>query len=561
MMDSSFGSIGEFFIDNRERYPTQPGIGERVGDSYCFWTWAEITNKIFSFSEALSREGLRRGDRVAFIAGNSYSRFIAEMAVISSGFVSVPLFAGYPSETLQQLIEFSEVEMLIVDQKSRLDTFSARSIPMRTISLDSFSFPSEMESSATIKERFQSVPPDTTAFIMYTSGTSQFPKGVQLCHRHILSQQQALSLVWNPRPGLKTLSYLPWHHSFGGLFERFFVVASAGCLGLDDSAGKNIDRMLENFDLIKPNCFFSVPKVYQEIVARVLTSPKIEESFFHRDLEFVFTAAAPLPLSVSDVFKEKGVPVVEGWGLTETSPCCTLTPKTVDRIQGVVGFAIPGVEIRLDEENEILVRGPNVMTGYWRQEEATREVLSEDGWFKTGDLGEMTPAGLKILSRKDRMFKLDNGEKIFPPVLEEQVKTHCKFVKHAYVFGAGQRNPLLIVFPSNELLASTSRSLLDRSNCLYPKDPSSFSNCLGRCLIEINSALSKIERIDRALVINRELSLDRGELTPSFKVVPRRVSENYHEYIRAVEDGRFEDLPEDAYVVRIRKEECCHGSR
>ena len=116
------------------------------------------------------------------------------------------------------------------------------------------------------------------------------------------------------------LCYLPWHHSFGGLFERFFAVAFGGCLALDDGCGKDVDRLLENFAEIRPHLFFSVPKIYQEIAARVQAKPEVERAFFHSELKFVFTAAAPLPMSASEVFRDHGIPVVEGWGLTETSP-------------------------------------------------------------------------------------------------------------------------------------------------------------------------------------------------------------------------------------------------
>ena len=182
---------------------------------------------------------------------------------------------------------------------------------------------------------------------------------------------------------MRFLCYLPWHHSFGGLFERFFALHSGGCLAIDDSWGRNTDRLLENFSEIRPHVYFSVPKVYQEIVSKIMVNPELERSFFIPELKFVFTAAAPLPMSVSSVFKSRGVPVVEGWGLTETSPCCTLTDLSVDRAPGLVGSPIPGVEIRLDEDGEILVRGPNVMRGYVDQPEATAEVLDAEGWFRT----------------------------------------------------------------------------------------------------------------------------------------------------------------------------------
>jgi len=279
--------------------------------------------------------------------------------------------------------------------------------------------------------------------IMFTSGTSSSPKGVQLTHGNLMSQQKALEILWQPESGMRFLCYLPWHHSFGGLFERLFALHSGGCLAIDDSGGKDAGRLLQNFSEIKPNVYFSVPKVYQEIVTRILAEPELGDSFFHDGLKFVFTAAAPLPLSISEIFKHKGVPVVEGWGLTETSPCCTLTGFSLERTPGVVGFPIPGVELKLGDENEILVKGPNVMRGYFRRPEASAGVFS-DGWFRTGDVGTIGDEGVRIISRLDRMFKLGNGEKVFPARIEDRIAGRCKFIKYAYVFGSGQKNPSLL---------------------------------------------------------------------------------------------------------------------
>lgn len=172
---------------------------------------------------------------------------------------------------------------------------------------------------------------------------------------------------------------------------------------------------------------------------RVQAHPAAEQTFFHPELRFVFTAAAPLPLSTSNVFRDHGVPVVEGWGLTETSPGVTLTERTLERSPGVVGWPMAGIEVALAEDGEILVRGPNVMSGSFRNEEATRAVFTADGWFRTSDVGEFGPEGVRILSRKERMFKLGNGGKVFLAQIEQRPQGRCQFVKYAYVFGSGLR--------------------------------------------------------------------------------------------------------------------------
>ena len=381
-----------------------------------------------------------------------------------------------------------------------------------------------------IEKLFLDIAPTDTCLIMFTSGTTRFPKGVRLTHYNILSQQSALRTLWNPDPGMRFLCYLPWHHSFGGLFERFFALHSGGCLAVDDSWGKDIDILFKNFSEIKPHIYFSVPKVYKEIISRVLVSKESEDIFFHKDLKFVFTAAAPLSLAISDVFKQKDIPVVEGWGLTETSPCCTLTKLLLHRKPGVVGFPIPGVEIKLGDDDEILVRGANVMQGYFNMPDETAKVLDEDGWFKTGDIGEIIPDGLKIKARKDRIFKLNNGEKVFPSMLERNIGNLCKFIKHAYIFGAGQDHPVALLFPNYELLDSTGISVLDESECNHPGTSDLLTTCFSECLHKINRHLNvDFERIEKAVLIDQELSLEKNELTPSFKIIPRSIEKNYKE--------------------------------
>jgi len=420
-------NIGTMFLTNRDKYGDMPAFAQRENGEYRYWTWNEVVNDICKFSAYLKSKGLKRGDHIAVISRNYYQRLVVEMAIMASGFVSVPIFHRYSEEMMAKLLEFSEVKMLILVNYRRLEYLPVENKHLVVMETPEFprkqyDFESRVEffddimsniklspeRQREIEESFLTVSPTNLCLIMFTSGTTRFPKGVMLSHHNILSQQSALRTLWNPEPGMRFLCYLPWHHSFGGLFERFFALHSGGCLAVDDSWGKDIDMLFKNFSEIKPHIYFSVPKVYDEIISRVLVSKESEDIFFHKDLQFVFTAAAPLSLAISDVFRRKNIPVVEGWGLTETSPCCTLTKLLLHRKPGVVGFPIPGVELKLGEVDEILVRGDNVMQGYFKMPDETTKVLDEDGWFKTGDIGEITPDGLKIKARKDRIFKLNN---------------------------------------------------------------------------------------------------------------------------------------------------------
>ncbi len=573
-------NIGSLVLDNAARHAAAPAFAERLDGPYRLRSWTDFGEDVqraaAQWLRLREQAGARWQGRIAFIAGNSYTRHVSELAVMASGMISVPVFAGYPADLLAELLRFSQLDLLVTDQPDKVLALPADALPRRLLLLAEpatgealaayeqaggqvlrFAEVVAAEPDAAMRIRVErelrSVEAERVCLIMFTSGTSGFPKGVQLSHRNLLSQQQALAQCWQPEPGLRMLCYLPWHHSFGGLFERFFALAFGGCLALDDGGGKDIDRLLANFAEIRPQVFFSVPKIYQEIAARVQAQPALEQAFFHPQLKFVFTAAAPLPLSASEVFRAHGVPVLEGWGLTETSPCCTLTPLSLERTPGVVGWPIPGVELALAEDGEILVRGANVMRGYFRDEAATRAAFTADGWFKTGDIGAFGPEGVRIISRKERMFKLSNGEKVFPAQIEERIHVRCQFVKYAYVFGSGQRTPHLLVFPNRQAFEGCAggRRCGD-DGCARPQDSEQLARCLSNCMLEINARQAAgFESIRRALVVGRELSIDDNELTPSFKLIPRRIEERYADCIEAMEQGCYERLPADVFVLDL----------
>jgi long-chain acyl-CoA synthetase len=421
------------------RLSSRPVCGQRVEAHYRFWTWQKLFEDVLCFLGFLKCQGLKVGDRVAFITGRSYLRMASELAVMAGGYVSVPLFKGYPAKMKSELLALSKASLLIAEDDADLMDLEPEGLPVRT--LVSFSWDSaDSSKDLWTQGKFGEIKPDHPALILFTSGTTAFPKGVTITHKNILAQQRAHEILWNLKPDIKLLSYLPWDHVFGSLFERFLALYSGGCLCLDDSGGKDISRLLENFSIIQPDYFFSVPLVYDRIRDYLTLHPQWEGAFFHPRLRFIFTASAPLSPNTAAYFQKKNLPMVEGWGLTETSPSCTLTQPSLKPHDGV-GFPIPGVEIKISEENEILVRGHNVMSEYFNAPEKTKEVLDGEGWLKTGDLGEISQSGLKVHGRKDRIFKLSNGRKVNPAEMENTIKSRCPWIHQIYIFGTGKRLP------------------------------------------------------------------------------------------------------------------------
>jgi long-subunit acyl-CoA synthetase (AMP-forming) len=386
---------------------------------------------------------------------------------------------------------------------------------------------------------------------MYTSGTMGVPKCVQLTHKNILSQQAALAKMWNINPDDRFLSYLPWHHSFGGIFELFTALYNGAAISLESGYGRDPKIILENWNKVLPTVFFSVPKVYQSLVELIKNDSEAEEIFFHPQLKFVFTAAASLPNNLSEEFERRNIPVIEGWGLTETSPCCTLTDPNKKRHHGVVGNPLPGVSIRLADDGEIQVKGSNVMKGYYKNDEANKNIFTDDGWFCTGDVGEITEDGLKLISRKDRIFKLSNGEKVVPSDLEKLIEMKCHYISFAMVVGSGQDYPVAILFPNKKLLKQPDYALSPEEGCYCPRNLEELGKCLHGCLHDANCGIGqKFAQIKAAMIIDDELSLEKGTLTPSMKVAPKNVVNAYRAHLQNLY-GEDNPVEEEIYIIRL----------
>jgi long-subunit acyl-CoA synthetase (AMP-forming) len=547
---------------NTARLGGRPIYQEVRGGAYTPLSWLAFRRDVTCLQNALGALGLRKGDRVAFLSTNRQEMLEMELAVMSMGAVSVPIFAGYSADQADALVTFCEPACVVVadaDQYAKLkNPADFKHIihfqPLhRDATPNSISF-SQLLTAGTPAERIagEDVTEDTVSLMMYTSGTMGKPKLVQLTHGNILSQQAAMGVLWKLDCSDRFLSYLPWHHSFGGIYERYSAICNGAVLSLEHGNGKNIDILLDNWRAVKPTVFFSVPRIYQQIVTRVLQDPALEREIFHDQLRFLFTAAAPLPKNISDLFEKRRIPVYEGWGLTETSPCCTVSDPKLARETGVVGKPIPGVTLRILEDGEILVKGPNVMVGYFHNPEATGAVLSADGWFSTGDVGEFTASGLKLISRKDRIFKLSNAEKVIPTEVENLIVEDCCYLSYAFLSGSGRDHPVVLLFPNKAMLAQRPEESRHKCECTCPGHVQDLAKCLSRCLKQVNERINaKYMRPKAAMLIDHELSIEGGDLTPSMKLSPATVAEMFKDRIEQLYEGRNGDNSQNVYIVDV----------
>nr|CAI78863.1 benzoate-CoA ligase [uncultured bacterium] len=549
--------------DRARRWGDRVYVRYRRGNDDFAVTWQEFARQTFQIARHLLEQGVRRADRIGMISENRVEMFMFELAAMSIGAVTVPVFAGYLPQQVAYILDRARPRFVVVSGRHQLEKierdrhpwiekFYCMDLDAACRSWGALDFAALIADGGVAEERLweqvDAVEPDDLCVIMYTSGTTGAPKGVRLCHRHLISQQKAMSVMWDVSEKDVYMNYLPWHHSFGGLFERFMTLYNGCELCLDDSRGKDIDRLIENWKVFDPSIFFSVPRVHDLLLSRCRERPEVAEIVFGGRLRFVFTAGAALPAHVEATYRERGVPVLEGWGLTETAPCVTATTKDSAWQSGYVGVPLPGCTVRIDSEQEILVKGPNVMEGYLDDEEATAHVISEDGWFRTGDLGEFTKDGLRILGRKDGTFKLTTGEKVHPLRIETLLVNESPYVNQAVVLGSGKDYIGALIYPDFSNLrpwAADHNVALDD----LLGDPAMHDLCVSE-LKRINSLIEvKYERIRRAVLADRSPSLDNGELTPSGKLVRKTVLSNFKDKI----DALFAPRP-TAEVIQVEQE-------
>lgn len=561
-------NIAEMLKLNAKRFSDRVVIREKINGTYKTLTWKEFYRDISNIAANLRKFGFQTNDKLMIFSKNRIEMLELELAVMASGGIAVPIFFNYSQEIVESLIDISDSVFVAAGDERQLSRLSPK-LKVKHFFVFDDTTDERFSNLSKFSELLNDNPekgnalhfnaaPNEICLNMFTSGTMGSQKCVQLTHGNILSQQAAIKVLLGVNENDRFLSYLRWHHSFGGIFEIFTVLYNGASLTLESSNGLNPYEMMENWKQIRPTVFFSVPLIYHSLIDLITNNKQLVNIFFHEELRLVFTAAAPLPKYISDEFENRNIPVLEGWGLTETSPCCTMTDRKFERIPGVVGFPIPGVTIGIESDGEILVKGPNIMTAYYKNDEANKKCFVKDDWFSTGDIGEMTEYGLKLITRKDRIFKLTNAEKVIPTELENMITGKCHFISHALVEGSGKDYAAALLFPDKLVLhESMNGSASKIRDCVCPQSMEDLSCCLKKCLKDMNCTLrQKFARIKVALLVDDVLKIEDRTLTPSMKLAPNNVKEVYRAHIDSMYNkGNIPDelLGKNAFLVYIEE--------
>jgi long-chain acyl-CoA synthetase len=427
-----------------------------------------------------------------------------------------------------------------------------------------------------LADRLAAVSPDDIATIVYTSGTTGHPKGVVQTHTNHLAALRAAQQVTEVAEGDVHLLFLPLAHSFAR-FESYIGVYQ----GLVTAFAESLEKVPENLRQVRPHFICSVPRVFEKVYAKVLAgvesgSPakkkifywalgvgrrvsqrqregkplplglKIQRALAHKlvfsklhaalggRLRFCFSGSAPLAAEIAEFFHAVGILIIEGYGLTETCPILTANRVSSYKF-GTVGRAFPGVEIRIAEDGEILGRGPNIAREYYRKPEESAEVFKPDGWFHTGDIGEIDAAGfLRITDRKKDLIKTAGGSYVAPQYIEYLLKGD-PFVSQALVYGDRRPYPVALITLNAEELAKFARTagLGDKPAAELCRNPAVVER-VRRTVDGANEKLASYARVKRFALLPNDFTLEGGELTPTLKLKRKLVSANYADLIESL---------------------------
>jgi long-chain acyl-CoA synthetase len=553
-----------------------------------------------SLALGLAALGVRRGDRVALLAENRYEWAITDLATLGQGAVTVPIYPTLTAPQCRYILDNAEVGVCVVSSPAQLEKVLAvvDSLPRLTTIVVMDPPPAARDPRVRAwgalladGERRRTADPngfralaDATrpgdlATIIYTSGTTGEPKGAMLTHDNIASNVAACLEVVELTPADSCLSFLPLCH----IFERMAGLYAMLAVGCTIAYARSVDTVAADAQEIRPTMLCGVPRFFEKVYARVMENaqqqPAFRRAIFHWGLGvgqriarlrfqgktaglalgFVATVAdklvghkvrervggrirycisggAPLGPKILEFFFAMGIPVLEGYGLTETSPVICLTEPGRER-PGAVGPPVPGTELRFGPDGEIQVKGPGVMQGYFRNDEATRAAL-QDGWFHTGDVGKLDAEGfLHITDRLKDLLVTAGGKKVAPQPLEAKLKA-SRWVSEAVMLGDQRPYCVALLVPNFANLEAEAKAqgwpAGSRAELL--RSPGARS-LYQRLVDELNTGLAPFETIKRFELLDRDLSAEAGELTPTLKVRRKIVSQTFAELIEGMYAG------------------------
>jgi long-chain acyl-CoA synthetase len=594
-MPPTTGTLTRLFFDAIERYRGRPAAyRHKIGGRWVALTHDEVAARVQAVSLGLRELGVGPGDRVSIISENRPEWAIADYACLCARAADVPIYPTLPAKQAQYILRDSGAVAVFCSSAEQLakvlEVRGALPALRHIIVFDpaakqggamTFAELETLGRAATagiprFREDALAVQPEQLATLIYTSGTTGDPKGVMLSHNNLWSNVQCSLEVLRVGVGDECLSMLPLSHVFERMVDYTLFQG-----GVVINYAESFELVRDNLVEVRPTIVLSVPRFYEKVYAAVLEKALLGGRAKRRIFEWakrtgdewatyklaglrvslglaarhliadrlVFSklrartggrltrfvsGGAPLSADIAKFFFSAGLPIAEGYGLTETSPVLTINP--LERIKvGTVGKAIPETRIKIAADGEILAQGPGIMQGYYNKPEATREAIDAEGWFHTGDIGELDAEGyLKITDRKKDLIVTAAGKNIAPQPIENLAKA-SKFVANAVMLGDKRKFPIMLVVPNFEQLErwAAERRLTFTSRAQLIALPDVHAKVEREVMGELHD-LAKFEMPKRVLLLEHDFTIESGELTPTLKVKRRAVEQRYKSLVDRV---------------------------
>jgi len=560
-------------------YDKEIALSKKVNGKWKSFSSRDVKEVTDNLSLAFLKVGILPGEKVAIISNNCPEWNFIDLALQQIGAISVPMYPTITSADYEYIFDHAQVKMIFVGDEVIYEKAKAAAGDRLIYSFEKVEGAILWEDFLTIgvnedilalEKAKDQVKTSDLFTIIYTSGTTGRPKGVMLSHSNVLSNLIGISNIMTPQHGTsRVLSFLPLCHIYErtGFFCFFYI-------GFSIYYAENMDTIGENMKEIKPHAFNTVPrlleKIYDKIVAKGYELKGVKKSLFFWALDLglkydpntspgawydfqlklankvifskwrealggevlqINSGASALQPRLARVFWAAGIKVCEGYGLTETSPVVSASVCTLEDMRiGYVGKLISDVEVKIASDGEILVKGPNVMQGYYKQPELTEEVL-QNGWFHTGDIGQMDGEYLKITDRKKEMFKTSGGKYIAPQAMENKFK-ESSLIDQLIVVGENKNYPSALVIPSFDAL----KDYCQHKGIPYTGDAEMIEkpeiiDKYNREIEELNKFFGKWEQIKRFKLLQDPWSIESGELTPTMKLKRKVIHQKFEKEI------------------------------
>jgi long-chain acyl-CoA synthetase len=586
------------FQESAAKFPEMPALMAKTGGAYTSITYRGMAQKVEGLGRGLIALGIQKKDHVGLLSESRPEWAISDMALIHIGAVNVALFPNIPASQVEYVLADSESRTLIVSDRTQLKKAIGIRDRLNHLRIIAMEPPPDgtvdvltMEeviklgeaspgTDTEFEKRWKDAKPEDWASIIYTSGTTGDPKGVILSHSNFIFNVETGKQILSFHPGEVLLSFVPLNHVMGRLVDHYLPLSSGSTVAYVES----LLRLRQNLHEIQPHYMLLVPRVlemfheglmttmtqessrtraiflwalsvgleccrliensqsmplfksFQWFLADRIVFKKIRNRLGLKRLKFFFSGGAPLPRATAEFFGALKLRIMEGYGLTETAPLVTVNPSNVLKF-GTVGLPVNGIKVKIADDGEILVHGPNVMQGYYKRPNDTAKSINSQGWLHTGDIGEFDREGyLRITDRKKNLIVLSNGKKVAPQPLEIRL-TESPLIEHVTIIGDQRSTIAALLFPSFKHLRDLAKEKkldvdLNSIEALvaHPDIEHSIKQEIDRLLPD----LADFEKIRRFSIVGDELSVENGTLTPTLKVRRRAVLERYKDVVEAM---------------------------